>query len=326
MPVFLHNLSGYDGHLILQSITKKYSKVRIVPTNLEKFMALQVGRVMFLDSMKFAGKSLDSLAQTLDDEDFIETKKMFGVPQGPRPVPIHHAHPAWEDSTQCEWCATNREEERIQQMFQKGIFPYDNFDSMDRLKETRLPERDKFYNKLMDKGISWKDERHAHRVWELQGCQTFRDYHDFYLKTDVTLLADFFEKFRNTCLNSYGLDAAKYFSTPGLAIDSALKVSGIELELLDNEESYSFFEQAVRGGISQISLRHAQANTPLTPDYNPDDPHVQLIYLDSNNLYGHAMSQPLPTGNFRWLEPHEIVSLDIMALEEYAQKGYALVK
>ena len=46
---------------------------------------------------------------------------------------------------------------------------------------------------------------------------TMGDYHDLYLKTDVFLLADFFETFINTCLEYYGLDSCHYFSSPGLS-------------------------------------------------------------------------------------------------------------
>ena len=49
------------------------------------------------------------------------------------------------------------------------------------------------------------------------------DYHDLYLKTDVLLLADVFEKFINTCLDCYGLDPVHYFSSPGLSSDAMLK-------------------------------------------------------------------------------------------------------
>ena len=43
------------------------------------------------------------------------------------------------------------------------------------------------------------------------------DYHDHYLKKDVLLSADVFEKFIATCLKFYGLDPCHYFSSPGLS-------------------------------------------------------------------------------------------------------------
>ena len=58
------------------------------------------------------------------------------------------------------------------------------------------------------------------------------DYHDLYLKTDVLLLTDIFEKFISTCLEYYGLDCFHYFSSPGLSQDALLKMTEIELELI----------------------------------------------------------------------------------------------
>ena len=51
------------------------------------------------------------------------------------------------------------------------------------------------------------------------------------MKTDVTLLADVFENFRNLCQEQYGLDPAHYYTSPGLSWDALLKKTGVELEL-----------------------------------------------------------------------------------------------
>ena len=48
--------------------------------------------------------------------------------------------------------------------------------------------------------------------------KTMRDYHDFYLKTDVLQLADVFENFRKVCQTNYNLDPAWYYTTPGLSL------------------------------------------------------------------------------------------------------------
>ena len=117
----------------------------------------------------------------------------------------------------------------------------------------------------------------------------------------MLILADFFEKFRQMCMENYGVDAAHYYSTPGMALDSALKMTNVKLELFDNEEMYSFIERGIRGGISQISKRYVVANNPscVTSEYDPKKPTTYLIYFEVNNLYGGAMSIPLPTGDFR---------------------------
>ena len=164
-----------------------------------------------------------------------------------------------------------------------------------------FPSRVAFFNKLADSEVNMKDYLHAKLVWETFGCQTFRDYHDLYLKGDVLLLADFFERFRDMCLDSYGIDAVHYYSAPGMAWDAALKMTKVKLELFIDEDKYTFIERSIRGGISQISKRNAKANNPRCDDYNPMKRITHLIYLDANNLYGWAMSQPLQTHGFRWL-------------------------
>ena len=63
-----------------------------------------------------------------------------------------------------------------------------------------------FYSKLNDENITEEEYAHAQRVWEELGCKTLGDYHDLYVKTDVALLADVFENFRNICMENYGLD------------------------------------------------------------------------------------------------------------------------
>ena len=72
----------------------------------------------------------------------------------------------------------------------------------------------------------------ANNIWNLIKMNTMGDYHDLYLKTDVLLLADVFEKFISTCLDYYELDPCYYFSSPGLSWDTMLKMTGIESDLI----------------------------------------------------------------------------------------------
>ena len=89
---------------------------------------------------------------------------------------------------------------------------------------------------------------------------TIGDYHDLYLKTDILLLADVFEKFINTCLEYYKLDPCHYFSNPGLSWDAMLKMTEIELKLISDIEIYLFIEKGMRRGISHIGKRFSRAN------------------------------------------------------------------
>ena len=129
------------------------------------------------------------------------------------------------------------------------------------------------------------------------------EYHDLYQKSDILLLADVIENFRETCLEYYGLDPTHYVTSPGLSWDAMLRMTGISLELITDIDQQLFIETGMRGGISYIAHRHSRANNKYMKFYNPEDRKTYIIYLDANNLYGWAMIQPLPYGGFRWVEP-----------------------
>ena len=109
--------------------------------------------------------------------------------------------------------------------------------------DDKLPDRCKFYSSLKHECISEKNYLRAIDVWNMLRMNTMGDYHDLYLKTDVLLLADVFEKFISICLECYGLDPCHYFSNPGLSWDAMLKMTEKEVELISkrNERSYFFY-------------------------------------------------------------------------------------
>ena len=72
-------------------------------------------------------------------------------------------------------------------------------------------------------------------------CKDFKikhlgEYHELYVQSDTTLLADVFENFRNVCLEIFELDPAKFLSAPGLAWQEALKKTKTKLDLLTNTD------------------------------------------------------------------------------------------
>ena len=102
---------------------------------------------------------------------------------------------------------------------------------------------------------------------------------------DVLLLADVMETFKKMCIAHYGLDPVHYYTVPGLALDAALKLTRVELELLTDLEMYMFMEENIRAGVTMISHRHAEANNPFVPSsYVETDPLSYLIYLDGKKL------------------------------------------
>ena len=176
---------------------------------------------------------------------------------------------------------------------------------------------------MNDKHITDEEYAHAQRVWEAFECKTLGDYHDLYMKTDVALLADVFENFRNLCQEQYRLDPAHYYTSPGLSWDALLKKMGVKLKLSTDLEKHLFVERGMRGGISMVSKRYAKANNPLVPDYDLSKPKIYIMYLDANNLYGWAMSKPLPKRDFKWkrVMPTEE---EILEKKEAAKNGWIL--
>ena len=90
--------------------------------------------------------------------------------------------------------------------------------------------------------------------------KTMKGYHNLYLKCDVSLLADVFEKFRNNSFKNYGLCPSHSLSAPTLSWDAMLNMTKVALELIADPDMYIFFEKGMRGGISYISSRYSKSN------------------------------------------------------------------
>ena len=298
ISVFFHNLSGYDSHLFIKKngcSTNKNENIKCIATNEEKYISFtktivtgqytnKKGKVkdktfdiVFKDSLKFMSSSLEALVNNLPA--FKNLIKYFAPKQA-------------------------------ELLKQKGFYPYEYMDSEEKFNDTKLPPREAFYSRLSGKGITEKDYEHARNVWNSFKMKTFKEYHELYNITDVLLLADVFENFRDLCLKNYGLDPVHYFTAPQLAWDACLKMTSVKLELLSDEDMLLMFEEGIRGGISIISNRYGEANNKyMRKGFNENKPSKYLMYLDANNLYGCGMSEKLPTHGFKWLLDREIEKL-----------------
>ena len=96
-------------------------------------------------------------------------------------------------------------------------------DSWERFNELSLPPEKAFYSELNLKDITDKDYNHAPKVWKVFGINNIGYYHDLYVQCDTSLLADVFEKFRDTCIEIYGLDPSHFLNAPGLSWQVCLK-------------------------------------------------------------------------------------------------------
>ena len=155
----------------------------------------------------------------------------------------------------------------------KGVYPYEYINSWDRFNETQLPPINAFYSNLNMSAISEDNYQRAQRVWTEFGIRNRGDYHELYLKTDVVLLANVYEAFRDTCLRHYSLDPVHFYTSPELVWCTCLKCTGIKLELLTDPDMLLMFEQGTRGGITQAVCKYAAANNPYIGDIfvNPNE-------------------------------------------------------
>ena len=298
IPVVFHNLRGFDGHLLCQAIGKYKDKdIKCIAQNMDRYISTSLGDLRFIDSFQFMSTSLENLVENLSAEGL-----------------AHFKH--FRD--------TFKNDDIAKLLLRKNIFCYSHIDSFQRFEEKQLPPKDAFYNELKQEHISDEDYEYVQKVWSTLGMETLGDLHDSYVTTDVLLLADVFEKFRDMTLDYYGLDAAHYMTAPGLAWDAALKMSDVCLDLLTDPLMYNFFESGLRGGVSMISKKHYKANNPHVENYDPSKPNTYIMYYDVNNLYGGVMRKPLPYGMFRWLTEKEILDFDINSISENASTGYTL--
>ena len=184
--------------------------------------------------------------------------------------------------------------EHYELLCRKGVYPYEWVDQ-------GLPSMKSFYSSLNQEGITENDYKHATNVYNKLNCSSFKDYHLAYLKTDVLLLTDIFEKFRKVCMEYYKLDPTNYISSPGLAWDAMLLKTGIELDLITNLEILNLIEKMKRGGLCYVgSKRYVKANNKYIEGFDINQPSNFLMYWDANNLYGWAMSQVLPYKNIQF--------------------------
>ena len=147
------------------------------------------------------------------------------------------------------------------------------------------------------------------------------------MATDVLLLADVLEKYREMCWSRMQLEALSYISLPSLTFDACMKLTRTKLEIVKDIDMIQMFELGIRGsiilifffsniyttkqkfifnvepgfnhesptkknfrftgGISVISHRHARANNPGIPNFDANLPESYLLYIDANVSSSH---------------------------------------
>ena len=178
-------------------------------------------------------------------------------------------------------------------------------DSWERFNEKSLPNKEYFYSELNKEGIIKEEYQHALRVGKEFNIKNLGEYHDLYVQSDTALLANVFENFRNKCIEIHKPDPSHFLSAPELALQACLKMTGVKLELLTDNDVLMMIEKATRGGMCNAVYRYAKANNKYMKSYDENIESSFLVHNNANNLYGWPMYKNLPIGGFKWVEKEE---------------------
>ena len=257
VPIFFHNFSGYDCHLIFQELLiqafEKGYEPKIIPKSMENYVSVQVGCLRFLDSYRFLSSSLDKVVKSLDSFPIMDENGF------------------------------------IDELFKKKLaYPYEYL-NLDNFQEPLKLTKEKYWSTLTQSYPSDDDIKRTQELIDKNKIKNGRELLMLYLKMDVLQLADVFENFVESSTREYKINPLYSYSLPGYTWKAGLKLTNIKLDFIKDKELLLLLENNIRGGISSVmGDRHVQS-----------DENKQILYIDANNLKGWAMSQYLPTGDFK---------------------------
>ena len=299
IPVVFHNGSTYDYHFIIKELVKEFEgNFDCLGENTEKYITFSVPlkkkienknleityKKKFIDSFRFMTSSLSKLVDNLSEGihnnkcadcksnlDYIKiTAKPSSLERKNEKLILEccnckqryrkkfNQELMKKFSSTYEFC--NNDLNKYVLLFRKGVYPYEYMDTWERFNEISLPSKEDFYNNLNMEDISDIDYRHANNVFKRFKLEHLGNYHDLYVQSDMLLLADVFNNFRDMCIKEYELDPAHFLSLPGLAWQACLMKTNIELELLTDYDMLLMVEEGIRGGICHSIHRYAKAN------------------------------------------------------------------
>ena len=272
VPIFFHNFSGYDCHLIFEELLKQAYKMgcepKIIPKSMENYVSVQVGCLRFLDSYRFLSSSLQKLITSLNDFPYMQNEGL------------------------------------TDDLFKKKLaYPYEKFNLNNLREATREATHKATHEPLnLTKEDYWStlnqsypcedDIKRTQQLIDTYNITTAQELTMLYLKMDVLQLTDVFENFVETSTLMYGINPLYSYSLPGYTWKAGLKLTKIKLDFIKDKQLLLLLENNIRGGISSV----------MGPRFIESNENTKLLYIDANNLYGWAMSQYLPTSEFEKLD------------------------
>ena len=194
-------------------------------------------------------------------------------------------------------------------LFKKKLaYPYEYL-NLDNFQEPLNLTKEDYWSTLTQSYPSDDDIKRTQELIDKNKMKNGRELTMLYLKMDVLQLADVVENFVESSIPEYKINPLYSYSLPGYTWKAGLKLTNIKLDFIKDKELLLLLENNIRGGISSVmGDRHVQS-----------DENKQILYIDANNLYGWAMSQCLPTGEFKILPLNTCDYTDNYNLEQLVE-------
>ena len=293
IPVLYHTFSQYGNHMFFNDlIISKVDKIKlsVIPRTNEEYMCVRYGCVKFLDSMRFHQYSLEKIRESINDHDYIHLKRHF---------PNH-------------WMLLKK----------KIAYPYEFFRSLEDyekpIDEFLKSGKEAYFSIVKNKRPDQEEKDRTNEIIKFFNIENGRELTELYNKADVILVADIFEKFLEVSLSEFGINPLYHISLPGTTCSKGLRYTGAELELFKNVDLFQLFENGMRGGVSGVfGDRFIESNN-----------NIKILHIKMSNLYGFAMLQHLPIGNFQIYENNSITESfvnRVLNIHDCSDIGYVLL-
>ena len=348
ITIGLHNFSNYDCHMFFKTLVdrkKDNVKFEIIPKTDEKYISVRYGCIKFIDTYRFLSSSLDKLVKTLVDnshktlknlkkevfeddkilniinelENMIEkTKRNKSISDLKKKYPdkINELEEAFLDYIGENDLKLLKTEfpDKWRYLTKKLAYPYEYFNSIeDYDKPVDNLENKNFFSKLKNKCPNDSEIDRTREIIKKFNIKDGKELTELYCKSDVLLLTCIFEKFIKVSQNEFGISPLYFVSLPGYTWECGLKYTNIKLQTLQDKEMILLLESGIRGGISGV----------MGDRYVKSDKNKNIIHFDATNLYGFAMSKPLPYDDIKF-ETENICLEEILNTPDDSDIGYFL--
>ena len=222
VSILFHNFSGYDCHLIFEKLinmaTEKNNKINendIIAKSSEIYICVKIGCSKFLDSYRFLDASLDKLPLTLTSFPSLDKNGM-------------------EDD-----------------LFKRKLaYPYEKGKTIESYYKPLKLGREDYFSTLKQLYPDFEEIIRTQAIIVKNRITNLKELTMLYLKNDVLFLTDIFQNYIDTCKKAYGINPLYSYSTPSFTWKAGLKMTGVTLDYITDDELRLLLENNMRGGPS----------------------------------------------------------------------------